>query len=133
MQYRATGDGTTSYPWYTCAGGGANNPDYYFGTAASGVPGTETPIFYWSFNHSTHAFDSLGGFCVNGTCVINSSGLLLPAALLTGTTSTITGTALTATCDSGAATVTGAVVGKPVAVSTTDGTDVGGAFNVRLL
>ena len=50
---------------------------------------------------------------------------------LTGTTGTITGTALTATCDSGTATVTGAVVGHTVGVSTTDGTDVGGAFYLR--
>ena len=50
---------------------------------------------------------------------------------LTGTTGTITGTALTATCDSGTASVTGAVVGAPVVVSSTTGADVGGAFNVR--
>lgn len=50
---------------------------------------------------------------------------------LTGTTGTITGTALTATCDSGTATVTGAVVGSPVSVSTTTGADIGGAFNIR--
>jgi hypothetical protein len=50
---------------------------------------------------------------------------------LHGTTSTITGTALTATCDSGMVTVTGATVGNTVGVSTTDGTDIGGAFNVR--
>ena len=50
---------------------------------------------------------------------------------LLGATGTITGTALTATCDSGTATVTGAVVGKPVMVSSTTGADIGGAFNIR--
>lgn len=48
-----------------------------------------------------------------------------------GVTGTITGTALTATCDSGTATVTGATVGSPVSVSATDGVDVGGAFDLR--
>lgn len=50
---------------------------------------------------------------------------------LSGTTSTITGTALTASCDSGTVTVTGAVVGHTVGVSSTTGADVGGAFNLR--
>ena len=54
-----------------------------------------------------------------------------PQLTLVGATGTITGTALTATCDSGTATVTGAVVGHPVAVSSTTGADVGGAFNLR--
>ena len=53
------------------------------------------------------------------------------AQLLSGATASITGTALTATCDSGTATVTGAIVGHPVAVSSTTGADIGGAFNIR--
>jgi hypothetical protein len=53
------------------------------------------------------------------------------APSLTGTTGTITGTSLSASCDSGTASVSGAVVGSPVAVSSTTGADVGGAFNVR--
>jgi hypothetical protein len=53
------------------------------------------------------------------------------ATTVSGTTGTITGTALTATCDSGTASVTGAVVGHPVGVSSTTGADVGGAFNLR--
>jgi hypothetical protein len=48
-----------------------------------------------------------------------------------GTTGTITGTALTASCDSGTASVTGAVAGHPVAVSSTTGADVGGSFDLR--
>jgi hypothetical protein len=51
--------------------------------------------------------------------------------VLQGTTGTITGTHLSASCDSGTATVTGVTVGHPVAVSSTTGADVGGAFNVR--
>jgi hypothetical protein len=50
---------------------------------------------------------------------------------LTGSTSVITGTLLSATCDSGTANVKGAMAGMPVVVSTADGSDVGGAFNVR--
>jgi hypothetical protein len=50
---------------------------------------------------------------------------------LSGTTGTITGTSLSNSCDSGTATITGAVVGSPVVVSSTTGADVGGAFNVR--
>lgn len=53
----------------------------------------------------------------------------IPLAM--GTTGAITGTALTATCDSGTATVAGATVGRPVTVSATDGVDVGGAFDLR--
>jgi hypothetical protein len=48
-----------------------------------------------------------------------------------GTTGTITGTALTASCDTGTVSVAGAAAGSPVQVSTTDGTDLGGAFNLR--
>jgi hypothetical protein len=59
----------------------------------------------------------------------NNLATYLPS--LTGTTGTITGTALTNTCNSGTATVTGAAVGMPVAASSTTGVDVGGAFNVR--
>jgi hypothetical protein len=50
---------------------------------------------------------------------------------LTGTTETITGTALSGTCDSGTVSVSGATIGMPVIVSSTTGTDIGGAFNVR--
>jgi hypothetical protein len=51
--------------------------------------------------------------------------------VLSGITGTITGTALSDRCDSGTATVTGAAVGPPVAVSRTTDADVGGAFNLR--
>jgi hypothetical protein len=79
-------------------------------------------------------------FNANGTSIpgavlgnksANNTGAAYVELVLTGTTGTITGTALTATCDSGTASVTGAVVGHPVAVSSTTGADVGGAFNVR--
>ncbi len=53
------------------------------------------------------------------------------AGTLVGTTGTITGTSLTATCDSGTVSITGAVVGSPVSVSSTTGVDVGGAFYLR--
>jgi hypothetical protein len=64
--------------------------------------------------------------------MFNNGGVTLQVAgMLTGTTGTISGTALAATCDSGTVSITGAAVGSPVTVSTTDGTDIGGAFNIR--
>ena len=59
------------------------------------------------------------------------SGASTSTRALTGTTGTITGTALTATCDSGTVSVAGAQVGQGVYVSSTTGADVGGAFNLR--
>lgn len=50
---------------------------------------------------------------------------------LTGTTGRITGTPLAGSCDSGTARVPGAIVGHPVAVSSTNGADPGGSFNLR--
>ena len=50
---------------------------------------------------------------------------------LYGYTASITGTSLSATCDSGTTTVTGAIGGEPVIAVRADGTDIGGAFNVR--
>jgi hypothetical protein len=85
--------------------------------APSGVAGFD--IAYCDF--TAHLFRKIEN---NGT-VFNFAGDL------SGTTSTITGTALSSSCDSGTASVTGAAVGMPVAVSTMDGTDVGGAFNLR--
>src|ERR1035437_10133975 len=68
----------------------------------------------------------------NGPPLVYVNGMLGNYELvLTGATGTITGTVLSATCDSGTATVTGAVVGHPVAVSSTTGADVGAAFNLR--
>lgn len=61
----------------------------------------------------------------------NNGGSTNIAGALFGVTGTITGTSLTASCDSGTATVTGAVVGQPVSVSSTTGADVGGAFYLR--
>jgi hypothetical protein len=75
----------------------------------------------------------------NGDLIYNSSATELSAIVNgtrvniqgAGTTGTITGTALTGTCDSGTVTITGVTVGHPVSVSSTTGADVGGAFNVR--
>lgn len=65
--------------------------------------------------------------CNNGGNPTNVAGTLF------GTTGTITGTALTATCDSGTASVPNAIVGQTVSVSSTTGVDVGGAFDLRAL
>ena len=59
----------------------------------------------------------------------NSAGYV--ELVLTGTTGTITGTTLTASCDSGTASVPGAIVGHPVAVSSATGVDLGAAFSLR--
>jgi hypothetical protein len=61
----------------------------------------------------------------------NATGCATLFAPLKGVTGTITGTALSASCDSGTATVTGATVGSVVAVSSTTGVDVGAAFDLR--
>jgi hypothetical protein len=50
---------------------------------------------------------------------------------LFGTKGSITETALSASCDLGTVTVTGAAVGHPFAVWGTIGPDAGGAFNLR--
>jgi hypothetical protein len=50
----------------------------------------------------------------------------------TGTTGTITGTLLAVGgCDSGTATVTGAIPGQVAEAATTDGTFLGGSFDIR--
>jgi hypothetical protein len=61
----------------------------------------------------------------------NATGCTALFVPLKGVTGTITGTALTAACDSGTATVTGATVGSVVSVSSTTGVDVGAAFDLR--
>jgi hypothetical protein len=50
---------------------------------------------------------------------------------LPGTTGSIGGSLLTAACASGTVSITGAVPGETVTWSTSDGTDLGAAFNVR--
>jgi hypothetical protein len=97
---------------------------------------------------STIGFTPFGGLIMpgstNGSSSLNppatggAANTLPPVAgplavtVASGTSGTITGTSLTATCDSGTVTgLTGATAGMPVIVSTTDGTDIGGAFNIR--
>jgi hypothetical protein len=100
------------------------SPSELFRAFANGN-GVKTPGAYYNANGILLPSAALGNKSANNT------GAAYVELVLTGTTGTITGTALTATCDSGTATVTGAVVGHPVAVSSTTGVDVGGAFNVR--
>jgi hypothetical protein len=54
-----------------------------------------------------------------------------PAASLAGTTDVITGSALHGSCQSKTVSVAGATVGSPVAVSATNGADLGANFNLR--
>ena len=106
---------------------------------------TPSGLYFLNNGHISVGYDyDFGFFGVDGD-IANANNIVIPSTALgyqgpaagyvqlsvSGTTGTITGTALTATCDSGTATVTGAVVGHPVAVSSTTGADVIGAFNVR--
>lgn len=80
-----------------------------------------------------------GGVCCTAKVILNANNqwelqnpqTVQSAVRFIGTTGTITGTSLSASCDSGPASVPGAAVGEPVAVSSTTGADVGGAFSVR--
>ncbi len=60
-----------------------------------------------------------------------SAEIILPVLDMPGLTGSITGTSLTASCDSGTATVTGAAVGDPVSASAVGGADLGAAFDLR--
>jgi hypothetical protein len=93
-----------------------------------------TACNFWGCN----IFDNQSGLLMinSRNLSVASSGAITVAGRslkpsLTGTTETITGTALSGTCDSGTVSVSGATIGMPVIVSSTTGTDIGGAFNVR--
>jgi hypothetical protein len=120
---------------------GLNSPTTLFEmslTAPTGVSGN-----YIELGPATGTAGQLIDIANSTTTVVNDcatfanttgrikDGGACATAYLTGTTGTITGTSLTATCDSGTATVTGAAVGSPVTVSSTTGADVGGAFDLR--
>ena len=95
------------------------------------IPFSSVPFFSVDYTNGTTLYGP-NGTLLNG--FLQQTGGIVSAVagpFLTGTTSTIAGTALTATCDSGTATVAGAGVGSPVSVSSTTGADVGGAFNLR--
>jgi hypothetical protein len=117
---------------YPLASGDTN--ENVIGNTAIGH-GSNTTTLGNSTTTGTYYFGSLNN--ANGPVIpLTALGYQGPAAgyvqlSVSGATNTITGTALTATCDSGTVSVTGAVVGHPVAVSSTTGADVGGAFNVR--
>jgi len=99
--------------------GASNGMSWAEGTSSATVAGTDT-----CYGDSTaHALKCN----YNGTAFYPET-----QTIGSGTTGTITGTALSATCDSGTVTgLTGATSGMPVIVSTTDGTDLGGAFYLR--
>jgi hypothetical protein len=93
---------------------------------------------------SANSTSNVGSWRLSGStnrCTLDTTGNLACPIMtvagasikppLSGVTGTITGTSLSGTCDSGTAAITGAVVGSPVAVSSTTGADVGGAFNLR--
>jgi hypothetical protein len=82
-----------------------------------------TPVYSLSISGNTVIPPTATGNTGNSTGKVE--------LVLSGTTGTITGTTLSASCDSGTATVTGAAIGHPVVVSSTTGADIGGAFNLR--
>ena len=84
--------------------------------------------FFTLYGQSTGC--SISGSGTWSCNVIQSNGKRLNP-VLTGTTGTITGTLLSASCGSGTVTVTGAMPGMIVGVSSTTGADVGGAFDLR--
>jgi hypothetical protein len=115
------------------------------GLEATTLNGTFSVSSTFSAGATTLAGLTVGANIAVAGLVENSNGVLLPSTatgnagnsagrvelVLSGTTSTVTGTALSSSCDSGTATVAGAAVGHPVSVSSTTGVDVGGAFNLR--
>jgi len=108
-----------------------------FNGPQDGVVGGMTP-FAGTFTTLIGSSLQVTGISGSTQCVhtdtsgnFTGTGADCTVAPLSGVTSSITGTSLSATCDSGTATVTGAAVGSPVIVGTTDGTDVGGAFYLR--
>jgi hypothetical protein len=101
-------------------------------TTNTTLPGLD-PFAYINLQNQASGFASKlvpTTLTANRTATLpDSSGIV--AYVLTGTTGTITGTVLTATCDSGTASVTNSIAGQPVIVSSTTGADVGGAFYLR--
>jgi hypothetical protein len=148
--------GADSYKVYRSAAGGEPGSERYaftvpantgYNTTAptKGNPDTfkdSTPDA--SLGVAAPATNTTGGAVIAGN-IANSHGILIPETAaafvgtstggpelaLSGTTQTITGTALSATCASGTANVPGAIPGHPVAVSSTTGVDVGAAFSLR--
>lgn len=105
----------------------------YLDSGASCVPADNTTGYRY-----TSAFVNLATVVTSGGAIVSITddrtfGISgsQQSIDLTGVTGTITGTVLSGTCDSGTASVTGAVVGHPVAVSSTTGAVVGAAFNLR--
>ena len=134
------GDGQWNWAWGICSPGVGSGsiPITFFGwadsTHAESVYGPVLLHFSAGSISNNEAYEIATNLSSYATgCLIGQSCDMtgpVPHAF-SGSTRTITGTALTATCDSGTASVAGAVVGNPVAVSATDGSDVGGAFYLR--
>lgn len=111
------------------AGSSGYGSSFYFClTAAGGGAVTITPTTSTINGAATLVLMTGESACVTSD---NTNYFARVSGFASGTTGTITGTALTATCDSGTVTINGAVAGTPVRVSSTTGADVGGAFNLR--
>ena len=148
--------GADSYKVYRSAAGGESGSERYaftvpantgYNTTAptKGNPDTfkdSTPDA--SLGGAPPATNTTGGAVIAGN-IANSHGVVLPETAsafagtstggpelaLSGTTETITGNPLSASCASGTANVLGALPGHPVAVSSTTGVDVGAGFSLR--
>ncbi|HXR98585.1 MAG TPA: hypothetical protein VN709_12155 [Terriglobales bacterium] len=120
------------------------------GSGSACTSGGTAPVWQTAVNSSTGA----GAITTDGTCTwtVESVGseasqtlgyvspytpepvatfLQLAGLPMTATTGVINGTGLSASCDTGAVSVPNARVGSVVSVATTDGSDIGGAFDVR--
>jgi hypothetical protein len=138
--YRGTESGSERYAFTIPANTGFNtnapgkgNPESFKDSIPDSSLGAAPP-----------ATNTTGGAVIAGN-IVNSRGLLIPETAtafagnptggpelaLSGTTETIPGTDLSASCDSATIDIPGALPGHPVAVSSTTGADVGPAFLLR--
>jgi len=112
---------------------GAHRADLKITSADSQLPGTSTSNGSGASSGScvsgSSYTDSSTGYawtCKNGAWVLGAT-----SGVMSGSTGTITGTLLAVGgCDSGTATVTGATPGQNVIANTTDGSFLGGSFQV---
>jgi hypothetical protein len=129
-------DTTGHYDHYaTATSPAAFGPLTAASVAATGVVSTGANIGFT--DNSTACTPTSGQACIRADSTTNTFRATInnvaEQTMWTGfaTTGTITGTALSGTCDSGTVTVAGAVAGRPVTVSSTTGADLGAAFSLR--
>jgi hypothetical protein len=115
--------------WTDVLGTGTNPTSTYTltHTGTSGVLAVSLPSSVTATSFATVS----GGTMIPSTASPPSRLTGNVSLTLTATSGTITGTVLAGTCDSGTVAVTGATVGRPVAVTSSTGVDVGPTFDLR--